>query len=92
MLSSFCMIPPTPVPYLEIMLLRPAEPADAMAVARVHVRSWQAAYSTLLPAEYLDQLRPEDRAQRSNADSSIFGQNSEIPGPNSPPVFSSVLP
>ena len=46
------------------MLLRPAEPADAMAVARVHVRSWQVAYRTLLPQEYLDQLRPEARAQR----------------------------
>lgn len=44
------------------MLLRPAEPQDAMAVARVHVRSWQAAYRTLLPDEYLDRLRPEDRA------------------------------
>ena len=46
------------------MLLRPAEPADAMAVARVHVRSWQTAYRNLLPNEYLDQLRPEDRAQK----------------------------
>ena len=46
------------------MLLRPATPQDAMAVARVHVRSWQAAYRSLLPDEYLDQLRPEDRAQR----------------------------
>jgi GNAT superfamily N-acetyltransferase len=46
------------------MLLRPAEPEDAMAVARVHVRSWQAAYRGLLPDDYLDQLRPEDRAQR----------------------------
>jgi len=45
------------------MLLRPAEPEDAMAVARVHVRSWQAAYRTLLADDYLDQLRPEDRAQ-----------------------------
>lgn len=44
------------------MLLRPAEPDDAIAVARVHVRSWQAAYRTLLPDTYLDQLRPEDRA------------------------------
>jgi GNAT superfamily N-acetyltransferase len=33
-----------------------------MAVARVHVRSWQAAYRKLLPDDYLDQLRPEDRA------------------------------
>ncbi len=35
-----------------------------MGVARVHVRSWQAAYRNLLPAEYLDSLRPEDRAAR----------------------------
>jgi GNAT superfamily N-acetyltransferase len=35
-----------------------------MAVARVHVRSWQAAYRSLLPDKYLDQLRPEDRAAR----------------------------
>ncbi len=33
-----------------------------MAVARVHVRSWQVAYRTLIPQEYLEQLRPEDRA------------------------------
>jgi GNAT superfamily N-acetyltransferase len=46
------------------MLLRPAQPDDAIAVARVHVRSWQSAYRTLLPDEYLDQLRPEDRAER----------------------------
>ena len=44
------------------MLLRPAHPDDALAVARVHVHSWQAAYRSLLPHEYLDQLRPEDRA------------------------------
>jgi GNAT superfamily N-acetyltransferase len=35
-----------------------------MSVARVHVRSWQSAYRGLLPDEYLDTLRPEDRAQR----------------------------
>jgi len=46
------------------MLLRLAEPDDAIAVARVHVRSWQVAYRTLLPADYLDQLRPEDRAEK----------------------------
>jgi hypothetical protein len=50
------------MPYFGI-LLRPAEPDDAIAVARVHVRSWQAAYRSLLPDAYLDQLRPEDRAQ-----------------------------
>ncbi|HUZ94049.1 MAG TPA: GNAT family N-acetyltransferase [Edaphobacter sp.] len=44
------------------MLLRLAQPDDAIAVARVHVRSWQSAYRALLPDDYLDQLRPEDRA------------------------------
>jgi GNAT superfamily N-acetyltransferase len=44
------------------MLLRPAEPEDAIAVARVHVKSWQTAYRMLLPDNYLNQLRPEDRA------------------------------
>jgi len=46
------------------MLLRLAEPEDAMRVAHVHVRSWQKAYRGLLPDEYLDGLRAEDRAKR----------------------------
>lgn len=46
------------------MYIRIAEPEDALAVARVHVRSWQAAYQSLLPEKYLSQLRPEDRAER----------------------------
>jgi GNAT superfamily N-acetyltransferase len=46
------------------MLLRPAEPDDAIAVARVHVQPWQVAYRTLLPDDYLDQLNLEDRAIR----------------------------
>ena len=46
------------------MKLRPAVPGDAMAVARVHVRAWQAAYRGMMPDGYLAGLRPEDRAQR----------------------------
>ncbi len=46
------------------MLLRPAVPADALAIARVHVRAWQQGYAGLLPASYLNQLRPEDRAEK----------------------------
>jgi ribosomal protein S18 acetylase RimI-like enzyme len=46
------------------MELRPAVPADALAVARVHVRAWQVGYRDLLPAGYLDALRAEDRAAR----------------------------
>lgn len=43
-------------------LLRRAEPADALQVAEVHVRAWQEAYRGLLPDDYLDALRPEERA------------------------------
>lgn len=46
------------------MLLRPAAPEDALAVAEVHVRSWQAAYRDLLPPDPLERLRPEDRLKR----------------------------
>jgi ribosomal protein S18 acetylase RimI-like enzyme len=55
------------------MLLRPAQPADALAIARVHVRAWQHGYAGILPASYLNQLRPEDRAAKydlSHADPS----------------------
>lgn len=44
------------------MLLRSAEPTDAAEVAGLHVRSCQSAYRGLLPDEFLDGLRPEDRA------------------------------
>jgi hypothetical protein len=50
--------------------LRIARPADALAVAKVHVRSWQVGYRDLLPHDYLDALRPEERAQRYT-----FGSN-----------------
>jgi GNAT superfamily N-acetyltransferase len=46
------------------MELRTAQPTDALAVANVHVRSWQIGYRDLLPRTYLDALRPEERAQR----------------------------
>jgi hypothetical protein len=32
----------------------------------VHVRAWQVGYRNLLPDEYLDGLRPEERAQHYN--------------------------
>jgi GNAT superfamily N-acetyltransferase len=44
--------------------VRLAEPGDETAVARVHVRAWQTAYRDLLPATYLDALKPEDRAPK----------------------------
>lgn len=46
------------------MHLRLAVPDDALAVSRVHVRTWQAAYRALLPAHYLNALSAEERAQK----------------------------
>ena len=39
--------------------VRRAVPADALDVARVHVRAWQWAYRGLLAQEYLDSLEPD---------------------------------
>jgi GNAT superfamily N-acetyltransferase len=38
--------------------VRRATEADALAIATVHVRSWQAAYRGLLPQDHLDGLDP----------------------------------
>jgi GNAT superfamily N-acetyltransferase len=46
------------------MILRPALPDDALAVARVHVRAWQVAYRGLMPGDDLERLQPEERARR----------------------------
>jgi hypothetical protein len=40
------------------------EAADKMAVAQVHVRSWQEGYREIVAQDYLDGLRPEDLATR----------------------------
>jgi GNAT superfamily N-acetyltransferase len=48
------------------MIVRPAVPEDALSVARVHVRAWQAAYRGFMPDAYLDGLSVEDRARRYN--------------------------
>jgi len=44
--------------------LREARRGDELAVAQVHVRSWQEAYRELMPAEFLAGLDPRDRAAR----------------------------
>lgn len=45
-------------------MLREARRGDELAVAEVHVRSWQEAYRELMPQEFLDGLDPRDRAAR----------------------------
>jgi ribosomal protein S18 acetylase RimI-like enzyme len=44
------------------MAIRPATPADAPQVARVHVDSWRTAYRGLVPQSILDGLSIERRA------------------------------
>jgi GNAT superfamily N-acetyltransferase len=44
--------------------LRDARRGDELAVAELHVRSWQEAYRELMPAEFLAALDPWERAQR----------------------------
>jgi GNAT superfamily N-acetyltransferase len=44
-------------------MIRPGTAADAEAVARVQVQTWQAAYADVLPHEPLMALSPEGRAE-----------------------------
>jgi len=44
--------------------VRAAVPGDELAVARVHIRSWQSAYRGLIAQDYLDNLQPEAWAGR----------------------------
>jgi ribosomal protein S18 acetylase RimI-like enzyme len=43
------------------MLIRPASPEDAAAIARVHVESWHETYSELIPAEVLEAMTDYER-------------------------------
>ena len=42
--------------------VRHARAGDAPDLGLVHVRAWQAAYRGQMPDDYLDGLRPEERA------------------------------
>jgi hypothetical protein len=45
-----------------VVTIRRATVQDAPALGRLHVRAWQAAYRGQMPEDYLDGLRPEERA------------------------------
>jgi ribosomal protein S18 acetylase RimI-like enzyme len=49
---------------LGVVEVREATAADKVAVAQVHVRSWQHGYRDLIAQDFLDGLRPEDMATR----------------------------
>jgi GNAT superfamily N-acetyltransferase len=51
----------------KIMLIRPALPQDAHAVARVRTLSWQATYRGTVPDSYLDALTPAESEDRWRA-------------------------
>jgi len=53
--------------------LREAWHGDELAVAELHVRSWQEAYRGLMPAGFLDRLDPRDRASRYTFESTEEG-------------------
>ncbi|SCL21714.1 L-amino acid N-acyltransferase YncA [Micromonospora rhizosphaerae] len=47
-----------------MLTLRGEEPDDAEAIARVHIRSWQAGYAGIMPDEVLRRLNVQAWAQR----------------------------
>jgi ribosomal protein S18 acetylase RimI-like enzyme len=57
------------------VLILPAGPGDAEALARVHVRSWRETYRGLLPDAYLARMSEVDYARR-------FRRALTHPGPN----------
>ena len=47
--------------FKEVMKIQPAVPEDVPAIARAQVRSWQAAYERIMPADHLATLSVEKR-------------------------------
>lgn len=45
-------------------LIRPAVLSDSEGIAKVHTRSWQSAYQGILPDDWLDALKWQDRKER----------------------------
>jgi GNAT superfamily N-acetyltransferase len=50
-----------------MLVLRPLTDADIDAVAAMHVRTWQAGYAGIMPAEVLDTLDPAEFAETRRA-------------------------
>src|ERR1700742_470454 len=62
--SGGALAPEEPRDTSKVVDVREATATDKMAVARVHVRSWQQGYRDLIAQDFLDALRPEDMATR----------------------------
>jgi ribosomal protein S18 acetylase RimI-like enzyme len=52
-----------PMAATEGLLIRDATIDDANDMGRLHVRAWQAGYRGVMPDEYLDQLRADERIE-----------------------------
>lgn len=48
-------------------VIRPAIPADAPAIARIHVTSWRETYAGLMPDDFLERMTNEDMRQQREA-------------------------
>ena len=44
--------------------IRPATPADAAAIAHIHVASWKTTYPGIVPQPFIDAINEEERRQR----------------------------
>jgi GNAT superfamily N-acetyltransferase len=44
------------------IVIRPAQPSDAEAIAHVHIATWRTTYTGIMPAEHLAKLSYEKRA------------------------------
>ena len=60
--------------------VREATVDDAEAIGSIHVRAWQAIYRGVMPDEYLDGLRAEDRAGRARHEFRDIGLTGRIAG------------
>ena len=76
------------VPVSPRLTVREARPGDALAIARVHVASWQAAYQTLIPTGRLARFTVPARtaawqrnlAERSSVRTTVFDSDQGIVG------------
>jgi GNAT superfamily N-acetyltransferase len=65
------------------MLIRPATPADALALVEVHIACWREAYADLLPRAFLDSLSVDaflPHRERALADPARINFIAEIDG------------
>jgi|SRR5690606_16724216 len=59
------------------IVIRPARPDDAVAIARVQVATWNTTYRGLVPDEYLDNMEEEPRARHWR---DVTSRNAEAAG------------